>query len=71
MPEVSGGNALLVNPNKVTQITSGIEVLLRKKAKREQMVKRFGGVKTLLGKNRPRNDRCFEKVSKLYVVKRH
>mgnify|MGYP001563600911 FL=1 len=73
MPEVSGGNALLVNPNKVTQITSGIEVLLRKKAKREQMVKKgLEWVKNFTWEKTARETiGVFEKVSKLYVAKRH
>ncbi len=31
MPEVSGGNAVLVNPNKINEISSGIESLLKDK----------------------------------------
>ncbi len=35
IPEVSGGNALLVNPNKVSEIASGLETLVKNKSKRE------------------------------------
>lgn len=66
MPEVSGGNALLVNPNKISEITSGLDSLLKNKAKREQMVKKgLEWVKNFTWEKTARETiSVFEKVAK-------
>ncbi len=40
MPEVSGGNAVLADPNKLEDITLGINQLLKNEAKRAEMSKK-------------------------------
>lgn len=67
MPEVSGGNALLVNPKKIESISSGLNYLLSSPLKRQKLrkngfewVKNFTWEKTAL-----ETIAVFEKVSKL------
>lgn len=67
MPEVSGGNAHLVNPEKVSEIKSGIENLLRSSAKREQLSRKgLDWVKNFTWEKTARETiAVFEKVSRL------
>lgn len=37
MPEVAGGNAVVINPNKTSEITAGIERLLKDKSLRQKL----------------------------------